>query len=140
MKAKELPFRCLTKKESEVFINLKADKPVRLLGVAILDKVRTDSDGNPVTCNVKRGEAKIRNLGRQDLLSLRQWSLVKVLDLMTKNEWVLDMKTYRYAPGRLDSHDRIRWNLVAFRSTITADMLATLDAQGLQGEIQLSLL
>lgn len=140
MKGKPLPFRCVSQKESEVFINLKAERPSQLLGVAILDKAKTDSEGNMVTSNIRRGEAKVRNLSRDGVHALRQWRLVKVLDLLTRNEWIFDMKTYRYAPARLDGHERISWQLVAHPFGLTPERLDALDAQGLQGEIQIALL
>lgn len=140
MKGKPLPFRCVSYKESEVFINLKAERPSQLLGVAILDKAHKDSEGNLVTLSIRRGEAKVRNLSRDGVAALRQWRMVKVLDLLTKNEWILDMKTYRYAPGRLDGHERISWQLVAYPFDLTQERLEALDAQGLQGEVQIALL
>lgn len=140
MKKKSLPFRCVSYKESEVFINLKAERPSQLLGVAIFDKAKTDAHGNLVTNDVRRGEAKIRNLSREGIKALREWRMVKLLDLSTKSEWILDMKTYRYAPGRLDGHDRISWQLVAHPAELDQDRLEILALQGLQGNVQLALL
>ncbi|AEC20061.1 hypothetical protein PT7_1521 [Pusillimonas sp. T7-7] len=140
MKGKVLPFRCVSRRESEVFINLKAERPSQMLGVALLDKVRIGLQGTPILNSVKVGEAKIRNLPYDNVKALRQWSCIKVLDLLNKNEWVLDAKIYRYAVGRTDSHERICWRLVAYPSAMTDERLAELDQQGLQGEMQFFLM
>lgn len=104
MKSKALPFRCVLRQESEVFINLKAMRPSRILGVVILDKAKKDFTGATVANNIRKGEAKIRNLPRDVAKDLRQWRQVKILDLLAKFEWILEVKVYRYAAGRLDSH------------------------------------
>lgn len=116
MKSKALPFRCVSRQESEVFINLKAVSPTRILGVVIVDKAKKDFTGATIANNIKKGEAKIRNLPREAVKDLRQWRLVKILDLLTKCEWILEVKVYRYAAGRLDSHERLIWRLVAYPS------------------------
>ncbi|UUO12722.1 hypothetical protein M6D76_08610 [Alcaligenes faecalis] len=140
MKGKVLPFRCVLYEDSKVFINLKAQRPSQLLGMAILDKVKTDSNGNPVSTSVRKGEAKIRNLSREGLTALRNWRQAKVLDMLSKNEWILEVKSYRYAPGRLDSHFRLCWRLIAYPSKLTPEQLDDLDSKGLQGAIQVALL
>lgn len=140
MKGKVLPFRCVKRQESEVFINLKAERPSEMLGIAILDKVRVGLQGTPILNTVKTGEAKIRNLSYDNVKALRQWGCIKVLDLLNKNEWVLDAKIYRYAVGRTDSHERICWRLIAYPSALTDERFNQLNQQGLQGEMQLFLL
>lgn len=140
MKSKELPFRCVSHREIEVFINLKAERPTQILGIAILDKVRIGLQGTPILNTIKAGEAKIRNLPRESIRVLRGLSRVKALDMLNKNEWVLDVRTYRYAPGRTDSHDRIVWRLVAYPTGMTDERLAELNQQGLHGEMQFFLL
>lgn len=137
MKGKALAFRCVSSKESEVFINLKAEKPSRLLGVVLLNPARLDQEGNPVTRDIRHSEAKIENLRDEDILALRQWRLAKVLDLLSRDEWIMNIQTYRYGKGRLDGHNRMRWQLVAYQAQLTADQIA----QAKMGnEVQISLL
>lgn len=140
MKGKALPFRCVSHRESEVFINLKADRPSQMLGIAILDKVEIGLPRTPILNTVKVGEAKIRNLSYDNVKTLRQWGCIKVLDLLNKNEWILEAKIYRYAVGRTDSHERICWRLVAYPSVLTDERFDQLNQQGLRGEMQLFLL
>src|SRR3546814_20025836 len=111
MKGKVLPFRCVSRRESEVFINLKAERPSQMLGVALLDKVRIGLQGTPILNSVKVGEAQIRNLPYDNVKVLRQCSCIKVLVLHNKTEWVLDAQICRYALGSTVANQRLCWRL-----------------------------